>query len=225
MAQRSLRRPSSADWGKLTNLSFHLRLPILAIVCLCALSAVSSAADPSQSRTKKAMEQSFRSKGQATLSRLDQDRTQALCTRYAATPIPIKVAAQVTADNLATIHYPVDGKYLGDWQRGEQIAQTGAGKQFSDNPVEPSGGNCYACHRLTKAEIAYGNLGPSLYNYGKVRSASEVVEKYTWGKIYNADAYSACSSMPRFGHKGILTESQIKDVMALLLDPQSPVNQ
>ncbi|MEO8136346.1 MAG: sulfur oxidation c-type cytochrome SoxX, partial [Betaproteobacteria bacterium] len=30
--------------------------------------------------------------------------------------------------------------------------------------------------------------------------------------------------MPRFGHNGILTEKQIKDVVALLLDPESPVN-
>jgi sulfur-oxidizing protein SoxX len=31
--------------------------------------------------------------------------------------------------------------------------------------------------------------------------------------------------MPRFGHSGILTEAQIKDVVALLMDPKSPVNQ
>ena len=30
--------------------------------------------------------------------------------------------------------------------------------------------------------------------------------------------------MPRFGHKGILTEAQIKDVVALLVDPESRVN-
>jgi sulfur-oxidizing protein SoxX len=30
--------------------------------------------------------------------------------------------------------------------------------------------------------------------------------------------------MPRFGHNGILTDQQIRDVVALLLDPQSPVN-
>ncbi|HEX5864541.1 MAG TPA: sulfur oxidation c-type cytochrome SoxX, partial [Casimicrobiaceae bacterium] len=29
----------------------------------------------------------------------------------------------------------------------------------------------------------------------------------------------------RFGHKEILSEQQIKDVTALLLDPESPVNQ
>jgi sulfur-oxidizing protein SoxX len=205
--------------------SHFRRGPLLAIVCLCALSAVSSAADPSQSPVKKVMEESFSAKGQANLSRLDQDRTQALCTRHAMTPIPAKVAAQVTAANLATIRYPADGQYLGDWKSGEQIAQTGVGKQFSDDPTKPSGGNCYACHQVTKEEIAYGNLGPSLYQYGKVRGASEAIKKYTWGKIYNADAYSACSSMPRFGHLNILTEAQMKDVMALLLDPQSPVNQ
>ena len=31
--------------------------------------------------------------------------------------------------------------------------------------------------------------------------------------------------MPRAGHKGILSEKNLKDVMALLLDPKSPVNQ
>jgi sulfur-oxidizing protein SoxX len=30
--------------------------------------------------------------------------------------------------------------------------------------------------------------------------------------------------MPRAGHGGILTEQQVKNVVALLLDPQSPVN-
>ena len=41
----------------------------------------------------------------------------------------------------------------------------------------------------------------------------------------NTHAYNACVNMPRFGDAGILTEAQIKDVMALLLDPASPVNQ
>jgi hypothetical protein len=31
--------------------------------------------------------------------------------------------------------------------------------------------------------------------------------------------------MPRLGHSGTLTEEQIKDFTALLLDPASPVNQ
>jgi sulfur-oxidizing protein SoxX len=31
--------------------------------------------------------------------------------------------------------------------------------------------------------------------------------------------------MPRFGYHGVLTQQQISDVMAYLLDPASPVNQ
>jgi L-cysteine S-thiosulfotransferase len=49
--------------------------------------------------------------------------------------------------------------------------------------------------------------------------------EYTYGKIWNARAYNACSNMPRAGHNGVLTQDQVKHVVALLLDPQSPVNQ
>ena len=87
-----------------------------------------------------------------------------------------------------------------------------------------NGGNCYACHQLTKEEISFGNIGPSLYQYGKVRGAGEETLRYTWGKIWNTHAYNACSQMPRFGDAGILTEEQIRNLMALLLDPNSPVN-
>jgi sulfur-oxidizing protein SoxX len=96
--------------------------------------------------------------------------------------------------------------------------------QSSDKMGDPNGGNCYACHQITKQEISFGNIGPSLYQYGKLRGQSEEILKYTWAKIYNAQAFNACSNMPRFGHAGILNDKQIRDVMALLLDPASPVN-
>jgi sulfur-oxidizing protein SoxX len=86
------------------------------------------------------------------------------------------------------------------------------------------GGNCYACHRLTAGELSYGTIGPSLYQFGKTRGYTDETRKYAYGKVYNAEAFAACSNMPRFGHNGILTEQQIKDVVALLTDPQSPVN-
>jgi L-cysteine S-thiosulfotransferase len=54
--------------------------------------------------------------------------------------------------------------------------------------------------------------------------ASRAIVEYTWGKIWNAKAYNACSNMPRAGHAGILNEQQVKHIVALLLDPQSPVN-
>ena len=110
-------------------------------------------------------------------------------------------------------------------EAGEKIAQTGTGMQFSDNPAKPNGGNCYACHQLSQAEISYGNMGPSLKHYGKLRGQSEAMLKYTWTRLWNTHAYNPCAHMPRFGAAGILTEQQLKDVMALLLDPASPVNQ
>ena len=169
------------------------------------------------------MKASFKDRGQAKVDRLNQDETQRLCSQY---PVkqPKAVSRKIEAINMQSIKYPADGNLLGDWKEGEKIAQSGVGKQFSDNPALPSGGNCYACHQLTKQEISFGNIGPSLYNYGKLRGNTEAIQKYTFGKIYNADAYSACTNMPRFGHNGILTEEQIKHVTALLLDPNSPVN-
>ncbi|MBS0319067.1 MAG: sulfur oxidation c-type cytochrome SoxX [Proteobacteria bacterium] len=176
--------------------------------------------------TLAVMKSSFAPRGQATLERLDQDDLQKACSRTPAQgPLPAAMAAELEKAQMATIRYPADGHYLGDWKEGEKIAQTGVGKQFSDDPSKPSGGNCYACHQLSKQEIAYGTIGPSLYHYGKLRGESVEVQKYTYGRIFNPDAFLACSNMPRFGHNGVLTEKQIKDVVALLLDPKSPVNQ
>lgn len=171
------------------------------------------------------LKQDFRSKGPATLERVaSQDEAQRLCSEYPQERPP-EVSARIEAAQLKTVRAPADGKYLGNWEEGEKIAQNGRGMQSSDAVGAVNGGNCYACHQMTKKEISFGNIGPSLYQYGKIRGASPEIVQYTWGKIYNAQAYSACSNMPRFGHNGILTETQIKDVTALLLDPKSPVNQ
>ncbi len=202
------------------------------ILTLAALSLLACsgafAADVSNSAAKdkadQVMKASFKERGQAKLDRLEQDETMQLCSKYAAGPIPKAVSAKIEAINLKLVKYPADGKLLGDWKEGEKIAQSGVGKQFSDNPANPAGGNCYACHELSPKELAFGNIGPSLRGYGKMRGNTPEIQKYTYGKIYNSEAYSACSNMPRFGHNGILTEQQLKDVTALLLDPESPVN-
>ena len=133
---------------------------------------------------------------------------------------------------MKTIKWPSDGKFLGDFKAGEKVAQGGRGLTWNDKAEAVNGGKCYNCHQISKTELSYGTLGPSLYNYGKLRGvtdpdspASKAIVEYTWGKLWNSRAYNACSNMPRVGHNGILTEAQIKDVMALLLDPKSPVNQ
>jgi sulfur-oxidizing protein SoxX len=199
---------------------FPSAIVALALVCSCA-----SVNDEEVAKQAVAvMKASFGERGQAKLDRLDQDDAQRLCSIPPSATLPKEVAERIEKTNLATIKYPADGKLLGNWRDGEKIAQSGIGKQYSDDPKLPSGANCYACHQITHEEISFGTIGPSLYNFGKVRGNSDAIQRYAYGKIYNSQAFSACSNMPRFGHNGILTEQQIKDVTALLLDPDSPVN-
>jgi len=160
------------------------------------------------------------------MDRLEQDDVQRACSRTPKeAPLGAEEIQRLMETQAATIRYPADGNYLGDWQKGEKIAQSGVGMQSSDDPAKPSGGNCYACHQLSKSEVAYGTIGPSLYQYRTLRADDPELARSTYAKIYNSEAALPCSKMPRFGHKGILTEAQIKDVVALLLDPASPVNQ
>lgn len=207
---------------------------ILALACVAGMAhAADAAVAPPKPDARAdaalawAIRDGFVSRGPATVEGVtERDDVQKTCSQYAdRSTVPAEVAARLQDAQLKTIRYPQDGKWLGDWKAGEQIAQSGRGMQFSDPAGTVNGANCYACHRLSKDEVSYGTIGPSLYQYGKLRGDSEAILRYTWGKIYNSNAYAACSSMPRFGHKGILTEQQIRDVMALLLDPASPVNQ
>ena len=184
--------------------------------------------------TDSIVKASFRSQGVANVERVTQtDETNRLCSEadVAGKPLEEKTAKAIEAANLKTIRWPSNGQFLGDWKEGEKIAQSGRGLTWTDPANTPNGGNCYNCHQIDTKEISYGTIGPSLHNYGKIRgvtdpnsAAAKPIVEYTWGKIQNARAYNACSNMPRFAHKGILTEAQIKHVMALLLDPASPVN-
>jgi sulfur-oxidizing protein SoxX len=194
-----------------------------AIAAGCA--AMTASDEQYSAKALAMMKASFKESGQAKLDRLDQDDMQRMCSEYAGKPMPKEVAAKLEQAQQALIKYPADGKLLGDWKLGERVAQSGVGKQFSDDPTAPAGGNCYACHQLTKAEISFGTIGPPLYNFGKARGFTPEMQKYAYSKVYNSQAFAACSNMPRFGHAGILTEAQIKDVVALLMDPASPVNQ
>lgn len=184
--------------------------------------------------TKEMLFKSFETKGMATIDRLNQDEIQAACSEAEMNgkDLDPKLREQLEKQQLATIPKPSDGKYLGDWTKAEAIAQSGVGMAWNNTATTVNGGNCYACHQLTKQEISYGTLGPSLYNYGKLRGvtdpaspAAQAMVEYTWGKLYNAKAYNACTNMPRFGHLKGLSETQLKNLVAYLLDPKSPVNQ
>jgi sulfur-oxidizing protein SoxX len=177
---------------------------------------------------------SFRSEGIAHVDRvLSPDETNRACSEadVAGKTLDEKTAQAIEALNLKSIRWPANGQFLGDWKEGEKIAQSGRGLTWTDTADTPNGGNCYNCHQIDVKEISYGTIGPSLHNYGKIRGvtdptseAAKPIVEYTWGKIWNSKAYNACSNMPRAGHMGILNEQQIRHIVALLLDPQSPVN-
>ncbi|OYU30991.1 MAG: sulfur oxidation c-type cytochrome SoxX [Comamonadaceae bacterium PBBC2] len=209
---------------------------------ICAQSASAAKAAPTSSNTgvfdlraDDATKASFRSEKAVSVARvLAIDETNRLCSAadVAGKPLDSKTAKAIETSNLKTIKWPSDGKYLGDWKEGEKVAQSGRGLTWTDDIKSPNGGNCYNCHQIDKKEISFGTIGPSLYNYGKLRGvtdpaspAAKPMVEYTWGKIWNSKAYNACSNMPRAGHMGILTEAQVRDIVALLLDPKSPVNQ
>ena len=210
----------------------HALLPLIALV-LAGCTSSPSGADYDK-LTADMVKASFQDRGIAKVDRLQQDEANRLCSAadVAGQPLDEKTTKAIEAAELKTVKMPSDGKFLGDWKEGEKIAQSGRGLTWSDKADDANGGNCYNCHQIDKKEISFGNLGPSLYNYGKLRgvsdpasAAAKPIVDYTWGKLWNSRAYNACSQMPRAGHKGILTEQQIRHVMALLLDPKSPVNQ
>ncbi len=202
-------------------------------IALLASCASTSMNGPSAAEVLATIKSSFVERGVAKLDRLDQTEIQKVCSEALASgkEVPKETRERIEKTLYASIPYPADGKYTGDWKEGEKIAQNGRGLQFSDVAGVPNGANCYACHQLTPTEISFGNQGPSLMKYGTIRGVkdvaakdSEAIIKYTWARIWNTHSVNLCSNMPRFGDAGILTTDQVKHVMALLLDPQSPVN-
>jgi sulfur-oxidizing protein SoxX len=181
--------------------------------------------DGVRERAERVFRESFTRGNREMAAKVEkQDEVQDLCTRTRNEP-PKELAEKIESAQAAAIRYPASGKFLGDWRRGEKIAQDGYGLRFTDPDTKrPNGGGCYNCHRIAPAEISYGTIGPSLYRFGALRGTGDPVQRYVYGKIYNSQAFLACSQMPRFGHNGVLTEEQITHLVALLLDPDSPVN-
>ena len=201
-------------------------------LALAAPALAQKAAEAPGGKYAKEAEQMFRTSFKAEnpkywMNRLEQDETMKACQQYRDNP-PRKIGERLEKLNAATIRYPVDGKLIGDWKEGEKLAAVGTGGHIGfiqpDPPGRVRGGNCYACHELAKKEVAYGTIGPSLHHFGKIRGADEDTIKYAYDKIYNSNAFSACTNMPRFGLHSWLTPEQITHIVAFLIDPESPVN-
>ena len=196
------------------------------IVATVACGAAALAQQPAKidpATVDKFVDGTFKGASPEWRKRIEQDEAQKLCSQYRNEP-PAAEGRKLQAAAKDAVKYPADGNMIGDWKKGQQLAQRGTGGQFSDGPTTPKGGNCYACHQLSRAELSFGTMGPSLLEYGKIRKFAAADAKDAYAKIYNAQAVFPCSNMPRFGHNGFLTEAEIKDVVAYLFDPESPVN-
>ena len=212
---------------------YKITLSLLAVAAITAGCATGPSLAELDKITNGIVKASFRDQGMVKASVLDADETNRLCSAadVAGQPLDEKTASALEAANFKLIKWPSDGRFLGDWKEGEKIAQSGRGMTWTDKAGAANGGNCYNCHQMSKEEISFGTIGPSLYNYGKLRGVTDPASpdakpmlEYTWGKIWNSKAYNACSNMPRAGHSAILTEGQVRDIVGLLLDPKSPVN-
>jgi L-cysteine S-thiosulfotransferase len=197
-------------------------IALVALLSATAPALAQTAVDPA--RADAAIKGAFPNASAEWQPRLTPDETMRECSAHRNNP-PKAVADAIREREKATIVYPADGKLVGDWKKGEALAQSGYGLRFSDYPAtRANGGNCYACHQLTKREVSYGTVGPSLLEYGKLRDYKEADIKATYERIYNSQSAFACSNMPRFGANKVLTIEQIKDAVALLMSPESPVN-
>ena len=205
----------------------------LASGCALMAACATQGTDPMQDHPKATvrdleqvtavLKRDFHERGQAKMNRIDLDEVQRICNLHADNP-PADVARPLEQAQTKLIPFPA-GNLLGDWKRGERIAQSGRGSMWNDKPGVQEGGSCYNCHQIAPKVAAFGTIGPSLAGFGKTRGSGPDMQRYIFGKIYNAKAYNLCSQMPRLGHAGTLNEQQIKDLVALLLDPASPVNQ
>jgi L-cysteine S-thiosulfotransferase len=200
-----------------------MRIAIFAMA-LGGLTGAAAAQDIDPARVDAVIAEAFAAAPEEWQPRLVPDETMALCNASRNLPDG-ETADRIMAAAQESIVYPENG-LMGDWQKGETLAQSGYGMRFTDYPpARENGGNCYACHQITAAEVSYGTIGPSLLGYGKLRDFSEEAVKTTYDRIYNPHSQLACSMMPRFGPNEVLTVEQIRDIVALLMDPESPVNQ
>lgn len=165
--------------------------------------------------------------GKTGRERMTQDELQKTCSALHGKTIDAETAKKVQGLATASRVYPEGGVTLGDWKRGQALAQEGAGYRLgpkADDNAKKFGGNCYACHQMDLKVTAHGTLGPSLTGFGKIRGNTPETQKYVYEVLYNAHAYFPCTNMPRFGANGFLNQEQMADLIAYVLDPESPVN-
>src|SRR5437868_14944928 len=128
-----------------------MRIIIAIILALAASPALAQQAD-----ADAAINAAFPGMPADWASRLTGDETMQQCSASRNNPSK-DVAEAIRKREQANIIYPPDNNFMGDWKKGEALAQSGYGLRFTDYPPrQANGGDCYACHQISKAERSYG---------------------------------------------------------------------
>lgn len=162
--------------------------------------------------------------GGTAKERMVQDDLQKACS-FEGSPDG-ETAGEVVAMARAEYEAPEGDIELGDWEKGQELADSGYGYRIGhnndDHGTREAGGNCYNCHVFESDGPTQGTIGPSLEGYGASRGDGQEIREYVHQVIHNPHQYFPCTQMPRF--QGLLDEEAISHIMAYLLDPESPVN-
>jgi sulfur-oxidizing protein SoxX len=90
---------------------------------------------------------------------------------------------------------------------GELKADAARGKKIA---TDVRWGNCVACHALP--DQAGGSVGPSLADYAQRNLSLD----YTYQRIWDNRLFSPNAHMPIYGTNSVLTEEEIRDIMAYI---------
>jgi sulfur-oxidizing protein SoxX len=114
-------------------LSFQrARRALLLAVLVAFAGCASTASTDYDALAMQMMKASFSDRGIATVGRLEQDTSNRECSLAEGRPLPEARAKAIEAENLKTIRWPSDGRFIGDWREGEKIAQSGRGMTWTD---------------------------------------------------------------------------------------------
>ena len=156
--------------------------------------------------------------------RFEQDETMKECSAHRKSPAEAGGGGDPEREK-ARIEYPADGKLRGRLEvrrEARAVRLWAALHRLSGAP-----GQRRQLLRLPPVDQGRGQLRHHRPEPAELRQDpqfSEADTKAVYEKIYNAQAAYPCSNMPRFGTNKVLTIDQIKDLVALVMSPDSPVN-
>ena len=155
-----------------------------------------------------------------------QDETQKVVQPSTATRRPRRVADAII--DAREGHHRLSRRRQADGrlEEGRALAQSGYGGRFTDYPPRAAnGGNCYACHQLDAQGAELRHAGPEP---ARVRQDPQVRRGRGQGRLradlQSARRHAVLATCRASGASKFLTIEQIKDLVAYVMSPESPVN-